>query len=353
MRILSLGLDNLVLDPQSSVANRLLEYGGLVDEYIVIVPDSEKKSQGLSDRVTVYGSGGANKIIQLFKTCRLARKLIREKKFDVITVQDQYYLALLGWRLAREFGIGLELQIHGLEKYSGIRKAIARFVIPRAGVIRAVSERLKKRLVDEFGTAENKISVVPIYIHITHNTYHISRNKERFVFLTVGRLVEIKNISLQISAFKELLKINKNIELQIVGAGPFEDVLKKEAVGIEQIKFIGWQNDLEEYYKNADVFLLTSNYEGWGMVIIEAASYGLPIIMTDVGCAGEVIKNNESGLIVPVGDLEELKNAMEGVATDKDLQNRLGQGAREAIMKLPNKEETLRMYLENWRSVNY
>ena len=310
MRVLNLGLDNLVLDPQSSVANRLLEYGGLVDEYIVIVPDGEKKVQGLSDKVTVYGSGGANKIIQLFKTCRLARKLIREKKFDVITVQDQYYLALLGWRLAREFGIGLELQIHGLEKYSGIRKVIARFVIPRAGVIRAVSERLKKRLVDEFGVAENKISVVPIFSDVGCRMSDVgfrisdfgSRNKERFVFLTVGRLVEIKNISLQISAFKELLKKNKNIELQIVGAGPFEDVLKKEAVGIEQIKFIGWKNDLEEYYKNADVFLLTSNYEGWGMVIIEAASYGLPIIMTDVGCAGEVIKNNESGLIVPVAE---------------------------------------------------
>lgn len=350
MRVLNLSLDNLVLDPQSSVAERVAEYGQMVDRYFVVVPDGEKKEQNLSDKVTVFGSGGINKISRLFRTCRLARKLIRENKFDVITVQDQYYLALVGWRLAREFKIGLELQIHGLEKYSGIRKMIARFVIPRATVIRAVSGRLRKRLVDEFGVSADKIFVVPIFseLRIKNEELRIKNNEDKFIFLSVGRLVEIKNISLQIKAFKELLKKNKNIELWIVGDGNCGEKLKSEAEGIEQIKFMGWHNDLDDIYKKADVFLLTSDYEGWGMVIVEAASYGLPIIMTDVGCAGEVIKNNESGLIVPVGGEKELEEAMERILNDKELRIKLGKNAREAILKLPSKEETMRMYLENW-----
>lgn len=355
MKILSLGLDNLVLDPQSSVAERVTEYGQMVDQYFVVVPDGEKKEQNLSDKVKVFGSGGVNKISRLFRTCRLARKLIRENKFDVITVQDQYYLALVGWRLAREFKIGLELQIHGLEKYSGIRKMIARFVIPRATVIRAVSGRLRKRLVDEFGVSADKIFVVPIFseLRIKNEELRIKNNEDKFIFLSVGRLVEIKNISLQIKAFKELLKKNRNIELWIVGDGNCGEKLKGEAEGIEQIKFMGWQKDLDDIYKKADVFLLTSDYEGWGMVIIEAASYGLPIIMTDVGCAGEVIKNNESGLVIPASDEKELEKAMERLVTDEKLRIELGKNAREAIFKLPSKEETMRMYLENWEKASH
>ena len=348
MKVLSLGLDNSILNPESPVAKRVVEYGNLVDKYIVLVPNKEKKKITLSDKVMVYGTGGKNKICQLVKTYFSARNLILENKFEVITVQDQYYLALVALRLARKFKIGLELQIHGLEKFSGLRKMIARFVIPRATVIRAVSGRLKKRLVGEFGVDERKIMVVPIYSDFRFQISDFRFQHDKFIFLTVGRLVEIKNIFLQIEAFKKLLDKNKNIELWIVGDGNLMERLKKEAAGILEIKFFGWQKNPEDFYKKADAYLLTSNYEGWGMVVIEAASYGLPIIMTDVGCAGEVIRNNESGLVVPVGDLDELEKAMEKIINDKDLRIKLAQGAQRAISKLPSKDETLKMYLENW-----
>ena len=153
MRVLNLSLDNLILDSRSAVAGRVLEYGELVEKYFVIVPNKNSSEQKLSEHVQVFGSGGSNKIIQLFKTCLLARKLIREEKFDIITVQDQYYLALVAWRLILEFKLPFEIQIHGLEKFSGVRKLIAKFVIPRASVIRVVSARLKKRIFSMFGVS--------------------------------------------------------------------------------------------------------------------------------------------------------------------------------------------------------
>jgi glycosyltransferase involved in cell wall biosynthesis len=351
MRVLNLSLDQLVLESQSAVAGRVREYGELVDKYFVIVPSSAKVEQKLSEHVQVFASGGANKILQLFKTCLLARKLIKKEKFDIVTVQDQYYLALVAWRLAWGLKLPFELQIHGLEKFTGLRKLIAKFVIPRAQVIRVVSARLKKRIVLEFGVQEDKIMVVPIYseLRIKNEEVRIRKEKDKFVFLTVGRLVAIKNIEMQIEVFKELVRNNKMLELWIVGEGSEKEKLKEIAHGIEQIKFFTWQDDLEKFYSKANAYLLTSNYEGWGLVIIEAASYGLPIIMTDVGCAGEVIKDGESGFVIPVGDKEKLKEAMEALIHKPDLGKILGRKAQAAIRKLPTKQETMELYKKNWQ----
>lgn len=349
MRVLSLSLDNLVFD-SSAVAERMVAYGELVEKYIVVVPGKKVREINLSNKASAYCSGGSNKFFQLFRTCKLSRKLFREFDFDVITVQDQYFLGLMGLRLSKKFKVGLEIQIHGFEKFFGIRKVIARFVIPRANSIRVVSERLKQRLINEFGVKEEKITVVPIFSDIKFQTSNFRhQEKDKFVFLTVGRLVAIKNISLQIEVFKSLLEKFKNIELRIIGSGPDEDNLKKLAGENRQIKFFPWQDNLEQQYKEADAFLLTSNYEGWGMVIIEAASFALPIVMTDVGCAREVIKNNESGLVIPVGDQEKLKQAMTRLIEDENLREKLGQGARAAISRLPNKQETFTIYKKSWK----
>ena len=142
MKILNLSLDKSILDRNSKAARRIIEYGNLADSYIVVVPDKDCKEIRLSEKVFVYGSGGGNKIFQLLNVYRVAKKLLKQEKFDVITIQDQYYLALMGLFLAKKFKIGLELQIHGFEKYSGLRKIIADFAISRANAIKCVSQRL-------------------------------------------------------------------------------------------------------------------------------------------------------------------------------------------------------------------
>ena len=353
MKVLSLGLDNSILDKNSSLAKRVVEYGDLVDKYTVIVPSGNGEKIILSEKVKAYGASQGNKIFKFFKICKLARKILKEEKYNLITVQDQYFLGLLGYRLAKKFKIGLEIQIHGFEKYSGLRKIIAKFIIPKANSIRTVSQRMKKKLVNEFKVAEEKVTVVPIYTKVKGQMLNVTRlparqesQKDKFIFLTVGRLVEIKNISMQIKAIIETAK--ENVELWIVGDGEERKKLEAEAKGNESIKFLGWQNNLEKFYEQADAFLLTSNYEGWGIVVVEAAAYGLPIIMTDVGCAGELIKNGESGIIIPVVDQKELEKEMIRLVDDTELREKLGRGAKQAIKKLPTKEETLKLYKKSW-----
>ena len=355
MKILNLSLDKSILDKNSKAATRIVEYGDLADRYIIVVPDKDYKEIRLSEKVFVYGSGGNNKIFQLINVYRTAKKLLRHGKFDVITVQDQYYLALVGRILAKKFKIGLELQIHGFEKYSGLRKIIADFAIPRANAVRCVSQRLKKQISKEFGVVEEKITVAPIYSEsvkfIKSKVHKVDNENNKFVFLTVGRLVAVKNIGLQIRAMAEAVKKYPNAELIIVGDGPERKKLELKIKNLKlqnYIKLLGWQNNPDEFYSQADAFLLTSDYEGWGMVAVEAANYGLPIIMTNVGCAGELIENEKSGLVVPVNNQIKLEEAMVRIIKDDSLRKKLAEGALSATKKLPSKEETLALYKQSW-----
>lgn len=356
MKILSLGLDNSVLDRTSALAARVIEYGNLVEKYTIIVPSARKEKIILSEKVKVYGSGGGNKLARLIKIYNLAKELWREEKYHIITVQDQYYLALIGLKLAGKHKLGLEIQVHGFEKYYGVRELIAKYVLPRADAVRVVSQRLKRQLVSRFGVKEEKITVASIWIDLRINDYDL-RNKQikkergKFVFLTVSRLVSVKNIALQIEAMVEVVKKYPVAELWIVGDGPEGRKLeiKSHKLKVENnVKFFGWRNDLGRFYEQADAFLLTSNTEGWGIVVIATASWGLPIIMTDVGCAGEVIKNGQSGLVIPVGDRQKLVEAMLKIIENKELREKLGRNAVLAVNQLLTKEQTLELYKKSW-----
>ena len=359
VKILSISLDNSVLNKKSALAKRTVEYGNLAEKYTVIALSKESKKIILSEQVSAIGVGAHNRIFALFKIYKIAKRLLYRSKHDIITVQDQYYLALLGWLLAKKFSVGLEIQVHGFEKYYGLRKLIAKFILPRANAIRVVSQRLRKRLLDEFGVKENKIIVVPIYTRIKNYELRIKNQKKdgKFVFLTVGRLVPVKNIEMQIKAMAKIVgtqnfvSADQKIELWIIGEGKEKEKLKDlcYALGVTRYaKFLGWQDDLEKFYRQADVFLLTSNSEGWGMAVIEAASYGLPIIMTDVGCAREVIKDGESGIVLPIGDQKKLEEAMIKLIKNSELRETLRKNAQQEVLKLPDKEETMALYKKSW-----
>ncbi len=352
MKILSLGLDNSILNKFSVLAGRTVEYGGLVEKYAVIVPNNKNEKITLSEKVIVYGSGGNNKLTQFLKIYQLAKKLLAEENFNMLTVQDQYYLALFGSFLAKKYKFGLEIQVHGFEKYYGLRKIIFNYVLPRANSIRCVSQRLKNQLIKEFNIKEEKITVVPIFVDIINTPTLQKKNKAgNFIFLTVSRLVKVKNIGVQIEAMKEVIKKYPKVELWIIGDGPEKNNYELQIKNYKlekNVKLFGWKNELDKYYEKADAFLLTSNAEGWGMAVIEAAGYGLPIIMTDVGCAGEVIKNNESGFVIPVGDKQKLAEAMVKITEDENLRKKLGENAKLAVSQLPTKEKILDLYKKSW-----
>lgn len=367
MKILSLSLDKRILDRNSDNFQRQKMYSQLVDELYVVIFSKEAK-HFKSDNLFIYGSGGENKLSRLLKTYKKAKAILKESKEKdwVITAQDPFETALIGWCLSKKFKVGLNIQEHGdyfSEKYwrdesllNFFRYYLGKILIKRADSIRVVSQRIEDTLISKFGLAENKIVVVPVYTEIRKNTSLNLKLKEKykgkFVFLTLARMVKQKNLSLLIKAFKGVVSQNSQAVLLIVGQGPEKNKLINLVRKLkleDKILFIDWTDDIDSYYNLADVYVLSSNYEGWGRVIIEAAGYGLPIIMTNVGCAGEAIKNTESGLIVPLADKKGLEKAMLKLISDRNLRINLGQKAKGAILELPDKRETLKLYQESWQ----
>jgi len=371
MKVLSLSMDCAVLNKLSLTSKRAVEYGALVDKYFILVPAGKNIKQDLSDKVVAYGVNVDflgkifGRILVLSKIYRLAKKIIIEEKIDVITTQDPFEIGLVGYLLARKFKIGLNVQLHGdffggnFWKQENIlnfcRYYLGRSLIKKADSIRVVSERIKNSLITKFQINSEKIINVPIFTDYDLATEQIVKNDSReFVFLTAGRLVKSKNFSLLLRVFAQIVKDNDRVRLIIQGSGLEEDKLKVESRKLQvdnKIIFLSYSSEgLKESYGQADCFVLPSNHEGWGLVAIEASLHNLPVIMTDVGCAGEIIKNNESGLVVPVGDEETLKSAMlKMMSLDNYQKNKFIINAKENIVKLPNKEETLKRYYQSWQ----
>jgi glycosyltransferase involved in cell wall biosynthesis len=103
---------------------------------------------------------------------------------------------------------------------------------------------------------------------------------------------------------------------------------------------------LQAHYASADVFVLPTSYEGYGMVVAEALAHGLPVISTHTGAIAELV-GNQAGILVPPGDVKALANALSQVLDDNDnsgvrVRERLARGARQVRDTLPTWDEAVR-----------
>ncbi len=368
MKILSIGSDRKLFEDGSAVQSRLLEYGRLVDELHVIV--FAKRSAGLkpeafSNNIFLYPTNSANRLMYIFDALRISKRIHTKYQISntdwVVTTQDPFESGLVGYFIARALGARLHLQIHTdfMSPYfaresllNRIRVHIAKFLLPLANAVRVVSERIK-RSIDKIVRQGTSVEVIPIFtstepfssLRAERSNPAVNRYPqfEKHV-LMASRLSPEKNISLAIKVMKEISVKHPKVGLIITGSGAEEERLKKlvKDLGLSKnVVFEGWQDDLASYYRTADLFLLTSNYEGYGMTVIEALSEGCPVVMTDVGCAGDVIQSGKNGLVVPVGDHKALVRAIEQVLS--------GEAYLEAkLSKLPTKEEYLTAYRTSW-----
>lgn len=355
MRVLNVSLDRRVFEKDSAVRRRLVALAEKTGEITVLTPGKETRLERISERLTVQSVSGP-KIFQLLLLWYKSAHELQAKAYDLITVQDPYFLGLMGLFLSRRFRVPLEIQVHGLEKFIGFRKRIAAFVLQRADKIRVVSERLKKQLTTNYQLPITKLYVLPIYTQLSApaRTRKQKAVPYPFIFLSVGRLVPVKNVSLQIRALAKVAAEVPQVRLRIVGDGPERANLELAASSLKpaaSVVFEGEQKEVGRFYEEANAFLLTSDSEGWGLTVLEAAAYRLPIIMTDVGLAREVIVNGESGFVIPTGDEDELARAMKELIDKPELRARLGEGAYRALRALPGSDAHIQRQVEAWQTL--
>ncbi len=153
--------------------------------------------------------------------------------------------------------------------------------------------------------------------------------------VAVGRLERQKNFSLLIQAFADARKKYPQMTLEIFGSGTLEKALQEEIakLGLEQLVTLrGRSSRLQEIYGEADLFVMSSDFEGMPNTLMEAMACALPCISTDCPTGpADLIRNGETGIIVPVGERKELSGAIEYACGNRADMERMGAAGRRYI----------------------
>ncbi|MCI5066385.1 glycosyltransferase, partial [bacterium] len=155
--------------------------------------------------------------------------------------------------------------------------------------------------------------------------------------LCVGRLVPQKDYLTALRAFSDVAALYPSWMLQIVGSGPEQARLEERVRALQleaRVEFVPFQHDLLPFYLEASVLLSTSRYEGFPNVILEAMSFGLPIVATDCpGATQELVTDGVQGELVPVGDLRALRVALRRVLDSESLRRSMGENGKKAAQR--------------------
>jgi len=150
---------------------------------------------------------------------------------------------------------------------------------------------------------------------------------DEVVILSGGRLSREKNQALLLRASARLHARGLHHHLIMVGEGPLRGDLERLAcqLGIEPwTHWVGETEAPQDFYRSANVFALSSEIEGLPNALLEAQVFGLPAVTTAAGGAGWVVRDGETGFVVPVGDQEALAAALSKLVADGELRRRLG-----------------------------
>jgi glycosyltransferase involved in cell wall biosynthesis len=149
--------------------------------------------------------------------------------------------------------------------------------------------------------------------------------------LCVGRLIPIKGHIVLLRAFAEARKRLPGLELEIAGRGPLEPALKALVAELglhDSVRFLGHVSPIQAAIERAAVVVVPSMGEGFGMVALEAMERARPVIAANIGGLGELVRDGETGVLVPAGEAEPLADAIVRVAGDLELARTMGDAGR-------------------------
>jgi glycosyltransferase involved in cell wall biosynthesis len=148
------------------------------------------------------------------------------------------------------------------------------------------------------------------------------------VVMYVGRLAQIKRPDRFLDLADDLAG-HGSAMFALVGDGPLGDECRARVARTPNAVALGWQRDIGTLLAAADVVVLCSDNEGVPLLLIEAALAGRPVVTTDVGAVRDVVRDGDTGLLVPAGNRAALAGAVQSLLADPELRARLGAAARD------------------------
>ena len=189
-------------------------------------------------------------------------------------------------------------------------------------------------VVFQTGTVRDMFSdMVREHCSVIMNPVEVScgRTAGRHRIVNVGRLVPQKNQAMLIRAFAVFYRTHPDYTLSFYGAGELAEPLQAlaESLGVSgAVAFHGQVTDIHAAVADAEIFALSSDYEGLSNALLECMAMGFPCISTRCGGSVDVIRPGENGLLVDIGSEEQMAAALAALADDPALRERLGAAAR-------------------------
>ncbi len=278
-----------------------------------------------------------------------SRRIVRHYAIDVIHAHwlvPQGVTALLTKRTTGG-SIPVLCTSHGADLFAlqgGVVHWVKRMVLKHTDFLTVVSDAMRREA-ERLGADPDRSEVIPMGVDLESRFIPAAERRDPKTLVFAGRLVEKKGLCYLLEAFSELLREQGDLRLLVVGTGPEEESLRKQAstLGIgRNVEFIGAveNSDLPSLYQQAAIavfpFIMTpeGDQEGFGLVIVEALGCGCAVVVSDLPAVRGILSDGVNGLLVPQKERDRLREAIEKLYRDQELCSRLArQGGNEVREK--------------------
>jgi phosphatidylinositol alpha-1,6-mannosyltransferase len=333
---------------------------------IGVVMLTQKESGHNLEKAILHRADRLRYLPNIFINAIKIRKYIKD--CDIIHALDGYPYGVIA--ALANIGLNKKLIISGIGTFSvlplgvPIKRTLLKWAYRKADKIFCISRFTEKQILKRVNGLKNTVVMnhgvdYEKYARFA-NSFPKKENDEEKIVLTVGVLKWRKGYHISIPAIAEVKKKYKNIKYYIVGREPAEiylELVKK--FGLEEnVKFFKFISDEElvRLYYEADIFLMTSintgdtDFEGFGLVYLEAGACGKPVIGTHDCGAEDAIVDGVTGLLVPQNNIQATAGAILKLLDNPELAEKLGENGKKRAQQM-NWDNVVKKYIEYYKSL--
>jgi glycosyltransferase involved in cell wall biosynthesis len=297
---------------------------------------------------------------------RHGRRLCQQHGIDLITSQSPFSDGLVAWLLRSWSEAKWLAQLHtstfdnrywlSESRANRLRAGLGKFLLRRADGVRVVSETAARWLREGLHVPQDRLFVIPVGTGLVSLASAPQRHASGANIVFVGRLVPQKGIATLLRGFRRVERQSTEATLVVVGDGPSRQSLQKLAstLGLgDRVRFVGWvpHERLCSFYSQADIVVVPSLYEPYGRVIAEAMSFGCPVVATDTEGARDLIRDGETGFIVPIEDAGALADKILHLLANPRVAREIGRAARQFARRTQDPHTLFRAQVGMWLKV--
>ncbi|MGI8424684.1 MAG: glycosyltransferase [Chloroflexota bacterium] len=375
LSVLSVSLDSQIAwDPGRAAhgdpAERQRRYAAHLDALHVIVKtgrDLSNERVSLADNAWAYPTRSRSRYAFVLDALRIGARLLGREPIDVISAQDPFATGLVCALLARRFGKSLNVQVHfdvldnphwlAERREHRALNVLGKWLVKGADTVRVGTTREAERFA-AWGVPRGRIFVAPVPVDLAAYMHAPDTSAGHKTILNASRLVPQKDLPTLLRAYQRVSQALPDTTLVIAGDGPQRVNLERLSaeLGIEHhVCFLGRvdRRAMPELVASASVLAVSSIYEGTGLVTVQAAAAGKPVVTTDVAGAADTVVDGKTGRVVPIGNPGAFADALIDVLSDQRLAVAMGKAGQAHVRERFDLQRSVDTVIEMWRRTRH